>query len=132
AVREAVSLSSSEALEKKVIDIVARDIAHLLEQIDGREIRLASGSVTLNVTNATVEYRDADWRTDFLAVITNPTVAYLLMLIGIYGLLFEGYSPGAVVPGVVGAICLLLALFAFQVLPVKIGRASCRESGEWG
>lgn len=119
AVREAVSLSSSEALEKKVIDIVARDIAHLLEQIDGREIRLASGSVTLNVTNATVEYRDADWRTDFLAVITNPTVAYLLMLIGIYGLLFEGYSPGAVVPGVVGAICLLLALFAFQVLPVN-------------
>lgn len=119
AVREAISLSSSEALEKKVIDIVARDIAHLLEQIDGREIRLASGSVTLNVTNATVEYRDADWRTDFLAVITNPTVAYLLMLIGIYGLLFEGYSPGAVVPGVVGAICLLLALFAFQVLPVN-------------
>lgn len=119
AVREAVSLSSSEALDTNVIDLVARDTGHLLEQIHGREVRLASGSITLDTRNATVEYRDADWRTNFLGVITNPTVAYLLMLIGIYGLLFEGYSPGAVVPGVVGAICLLLALFAFQVLPVN-------------
>lgn len=119
AVREAVSLSAHAALEENVIDHVAADIPDLLSQIDGREVQTADGAVVLQSAGLAVEHVEPDWRTDFLSIITDPTIAYLLMLIGIYGLIFEGYSPGAIVPGVVGAICLLLALFAFQVLPVN-------------
>jgi len=119
AVREAVSLTSSEALELNVIDVVARNVADLLEQIDGREVELADSSVTLATAGGEVELMEPDWRTELLSIITDPSVAYLLMLVGIYGLLLEGYNPGALVPGIVGAICLLLALFAFQVLPVN-------------
>ena len=119
AVREAVSLPSAEALEQNVIDVIAADMAGLLAAIDGREVETAGGRITLATSALTVERRQPDWRTEFLSVITDPTIAYLLMLIGIYGLLFEGYNPGAIVPGVVGAICMLLALFAFQVLPVN-------------
>lgn len=119
AVREAASLSANEALEKNVIDVVARDLAELMEKIHGRSVLLESGEATLTTQGLTFERIEPDWRTELLAVLTNPSVAYILMLIGIYGLIFEGYNPGAVVPGVAGAICLLLALFAFQVLPVN-------------
>lgn len=119
AVREAATLNSREALEENVIDVVANDFDDLLQQIHGRDVEIASGTVRLNTENMSLERQDPDWRTELLSVLTNPTVAYLLMLIGIYGLIFEGYNPGAIVPGVVGAICLLLALFAFQVLPVN-------------
>ncbi|MGQ0834001.1 MAG: NfeD family protein [Gammaproteobacteria bacterium] len=119
AVRGAASLSAGQALEMKVIDVVARDLPDLLAQIDGREIKLDSGTIKLATRNLTVERIEPDWRTRLLSVLTNPTVAYGLLLIGIYGLLLEGYNPGAVLPGVVGAISLLLALFAFQVLPVN-------------
>lgn len=119
AVRTAASLSSAEALAQNVIDIVATDVADLLKQIDGRTVQTADGSVTLSTTNLVLERIEPDWRTNLLATITNPNVAYILMLIGIYGLLLEGYNPGAIVPGVTGAICLLLALFAFQLLPVN-------------
>ncbi len=119
AVREAATLNSREALEQNVIDVVANDFDDLLQQIHGMEVEIASGKIRLNTENMSLERQDPDWRTELLSVLTNPTVAYLLMLIGIYGLIFEGYNPGAIVPGVVGAICLLLALFAFQVLPVN-------------
>lgn len=119
AVREAATLGAREALEQNVIDIVASDHEDLLRQMDGMEVEIASGSLRLNTENINLERHDPDWRTELLSVLTNPTVAYLLMLIGIYGLIFEGYNPGAIVPGVVGAICLLLALFAFQILPVN-------------
>ena len=119
AVREAASLSASRALELGVIDVVARDLHDLLGQIDGRTIELPSGEITLATTGLAIERVEADWRTRFLAVISNPTVAYILLLIGIYGLILEGYNPGAMLPGVVGAISLLLALFAFQILPVN-------------
>lgn len=119
AVREAANLTAEDALEQNVIDIVARDTADLLNQIDGREVQMADAALTIASSGVVIEKLEPDWRTKLLAVITNPTVAYLLMLIGIYGLVFEGYNPGAVVPGVVGAICLLLALYAFQVLPVN-------------
>lgn len=119
AVREAASLSASRALELGVVDIVARDLDDLLRQIDGRTVELPTGEITLATSGLVIERVDADWRTRFLAVISNPTVAYILLLIGIYGLVLEGYNPGAVLPGVVGAISLLLALFAFQVLPVN-------------
>ena len=119
AVREAVSLSAQEALELKVIDVIAADIPQLLKQLDGRplsvlgqERRLATGAAKI------VEYQP-DWRTRLLIVITDPSVAYLLLMIGVYGLLFEFYSPGLVAPGVIGGICLLLALFALQLLPVS-------------
>jgi membrane-bound serine protease (ClpP class) len=119
AVREAASLPAEEALEIGVIDVVASDLADLLGQIDGRTVETAAGSVELATAGLTAERIDPDWRTELLAVITNPTVAYLLLLVGLYGLLFEGYNPGAILPGVAGAICLLLAAYAFQILPVN-------------
>ena len=119
AVREAVSLTASEALEQRVVDVVAANLPDLLEAIDGREVRMENGTRTLQTANlATVEI-ETDWRTEFLAIITNPTVAYMLLMVGIYGLILEGYNPGAMVPGVIGGICLLLALYAFQILPVN-------------
>jgi membrane-bound serine protease (ClpP class) len=119
AVREGVSLPALEALELNVIDLVASDLPELLKALDGRVIKVASGDVTLQTEGIVLREVEPDWRTELLQLITNPNVAYLLMLIGIYGLLLEGYNPGAVVPGVVGAISLVLALFAFQVLSVN-------------
>jgi len=119
AVREGVSLSALEALEQNVIDVIAESLDELLQVIDGREVKIVDALAKLDTEELAIEKYEADWRTKLLAVLTDPNVAYLLMLAGIYGLLFEGYNPGAIVPGVVGAICLLLALFAFQVLPVN-------------
>ena len=119
AVRLAESVSAQEALELGAIDFIATDLDDLMSQIDGFEVEVAGRSETLSTASVTYENFEADWRTQLLAVITNPEIAYMLLLIGIYGLIFEGYNPGAIVPGVVGAICLLLALFAFQVLPVN-------------
>ena len=119
AVRGAASLSANEALKQNVIDIVARDLPDLLEQLDGRKVRIGNNAVALATRNLTLATMKPDWRVELLSVITNPTIAYGLLLIGIYGLLFEGYNPGAVFPGVVGAISLLIALFAFQILSVN-------------
>ncbi len=119
AVRLAESLSSQQALEENVIDLVADDLADLLQQLDGWEVEVDGQDVTLATTGLLFERIEPDWRTQFLQVISDPTVAYMLMLLGIYGLIFEGYNPGAIVPGVVGAIAMLLALFSFQILPVN-------------
>ena len=119
AVREGSSLSASEALKQQVIDLMADDLNQLLAQLEGRQIVLDGRQLTLQLSTAPrVEYRP-DWRTEFLAVITNPNVAYLLMLIGIYGLIFEFSNPGFGVPGVLGVISLMVALYAFQVLPIS-------------
>jgi len=120
AVRGAASLSASAALRGKVIDLVARDVPDLLNQLDGREVRLGEQEVRLATRHLAVAYVKPDWRIELLSVITQPTLAYGLLLIGIYGLLFEGYNPGAVFPGVAGAISLLIALFAFQLLSVNV------------
>jgi membrane-bound serine protease (ClpP class) len=112
-------LSAQAALDAGVIDLVAADVAELLTKLDGRRVTAAGVDRTLATAGLIVERLDPDWRTRLLAVISNPTVAYMLMLIGIYGLIFEGYNPGAILPGVVGAIALLLALFSFQILPVN-------------
>jgi len=117
AVRSADSISAQTALELNVIDLIASDLDDLVRQIDGREVIVNGRVTTLATADAIFERIEADWRTQLLAVITNPEIAYILLLIGIYGLIFEGYNPGAIVPGVVGAISLLLALFALQVLP---------------
>jgi membrane-bound serine protease (ClpP class) len=119
AVREAVSLPAEEAVRIKVIDLVAEDLPDLLRQVDGRRIAVPGGEVTLDTANAETVEIAPDWRNRFLATITNPSVAYILMLIGIYGLLLEFYNPGSLVPGVTGAVCLLLAMYAFQLLPVN-------------
>jgi membrane-bound serine protease (ClpP class) len=119
AVRGAASLSATAALQQKVIDVIATDLPDLLRKIDGREVRVDNRTVKLATSELVVVRSKPDWRTQLLAVITNPTVAYGLMVIGIWGLLLEGYNPGAVLPGVVGSICLLVALFAFQILSVN-------------
>ena len=119
AVRGGASLSATQALQQHVIEVIARDLPDLLTRIDGREVHLDDRTEKLATRGLQVEQLKPDWRTQLLAVITNPTVAYGLMLIGIWGLLLEGYNPGAVLPGVAGSICLLIALFAFQILSVN-------------
>ncbi|MGX2031336.1 NfeD family protein [Methylocaldum gracile] len=118
-VREGVSLTAEEALKMHVIDIVASDVPALLAKLHGRQVDVLGRSVTLDLTGAAVETIDPDWRSRLLAVITNPNVAYILMMIGVYGLILEFYNPGSIVPGTVGVISLLLAMYAFQVLPVN-------------
>ncbi|MBW8457057.1 MAG: nodulation protein NfeD [Thiobacillus sp.] len=119
AVREAVSLPASEALGLKVIDLVATDLDDFLRQLNGRVVKMNGETVTLDTTNATVERVQPDWRSRLLAVIGDPGIAYILMLLGIYGLIYEFSNPGMLFPGVVGGICLLLALFALQVMPIS-------------
>jgi membrane-bound serine protease (ClpP class) len=119
AVREAVSLTASEALREKVIDLIAEDLPELLAKIDGRTLHMHGGDVRLSTRGAAFEIWLPDWRQRLLAVIANPSFALILMMIGLYGLIFEFSSPGFGVPGTVGAICLLLALFALQLLPVN-------------
>jgi len=119
AVREAVSLPAAEALALKVVDLVAADLPDLLRQLDGRTVTAGGVAQRLSTAGAPVETFEADWRSRLLAVITEPSLALILMLVGIYGLLFEFSNPGFVLPGVVGGICLLLGLFALQMLPVN-------------
>ena len=119
AVREGVSLSSEQALEVGVIDLIARDIADLLQQVDGRTVSVQNEDGVLNTDGLIVEAIEPDWRNELLAIITNPNIAYILMLLGIYGLFFELANPGYVLPGVIGGISILLALYALQVLPVN-------------
>ncbi|HDS1790224.1 nodulation protein NfeD [Pseudomonas sp. USTB-Z] len=119
AVREAVSLSASEALRLNVIDQVADDLPDLLRKLDGKTLQVAGQPRQLQTAGASVVEHLPDWRTRVLAVITNPSVALILIMIGVYGLLFEFMNPGSAVGGVVGGICLLLALYALQLLPVS-------------
>jgi len=120
AVREAATLSANGALEAHAIDLVARDQAELLRQLDGREVEVAGGKTQrLATKDAVVEAVDPGRISRFLAVITDPNVAFILLMVGIYGLIFEFISPGAVAPGVVGAICLLIGLYALNLLPIN-------------
>jgi len=119
AVREAVSLPATEALRLNVIDQVANDLPALLHQIDGKTLVAAGQPQRLQTRDAVVIEHLPDWRTRLLAVITNPGVALILIMIGVYGLLFEFMNPGSALGGVVGGICLLLALYALQLLPVS-------------
>ena len=119
AVRDAVSLSADEAKRLKVIDVVAQDVADLLRQLHGRKVAVLGAERALDTAGATLIAIEPDWRSRLLAVIADPSIALILMMIGIYGLIFEFTNPGFVLPGVVGAICLLLALFAFQLLPIN-------------
>jgi membrane-bound serine protease (ClpP class) len=119
AVREAASLGAEAAKRQGVIDLVAQDLPDLLRQIDGRKLRFHNGDIRLATAGVAVVTLEPDWRNRVLAVLAHPQLALILMSIGMYGLIFEFTNPGSVLPGVVGAICLLLALFAFQLLPIN-------------
>jgi membrane-bound serine protease (ClpP class) len=119
AVREAVSLSATEALDQKVIDLVPRDVRELVKRVDGWHVTAGGTDRTLATAQARIEPWAPDWRTNFLAAITDPTIAYVLILVGIYAILFEFSNPGLVLPGVAGAICLVVALYGLQMLPVN-------------
>jgi membrane-bound serine protease (ClpP class) len=119
AVRGAASLSADDALKQNVIDIVAKDVPDLLQQLQGRKTKAADREIVLDTRELPVRSVAPDWRTRLLLVLTHPTIAYGLLLVGIYGLLLEGYNPGAVLPGVVGALALLLGLYGLQLLAVN-------------
>ena len=119
AVREAVSLSADEALAQRVIDLTAHDVTDLVAKLNGRKLTTAAGERTLATSDASVVTLAPDWKARFLAIITEPSVALILMMFGIYGLFFEFYNPGFVLPGVIGGIALLLGLFALNMLPVN-------------
>lgn len=119
AVTEAASLSARDALQRGVIDLIAADVPDLLERANGRLVDVSGEKRSLVTRGLTVETLVPDWRNQVLATIAHPLVAYVLLLVGVYGLFFELVNPGTALPGVLGGICLLLALFAFQVLPVN-------------
>jgi membrane-bound serine protease (ClpP class) len=119
AVRNSVSITEAEALEKKVIDIVAANDQDLLKQIDSRQVEVSTGTKSLLTANATIQRVEMSFVEKILNMISDPNVAYILMMLGFYGILFELYSPGAMVPGVVGVICLILAFYAMHTLPVN-------------
>jgi membrane-bound serine protease (ClpP class) len=119
AVREGASLSADDAMAAGVIEFIAPSLDNLLAQINGSQVRVGDTSQVLETDGLAVYYLPVDWRSEFLAVITNPNVAYILLLVGIYGLLIEFYHPGVGLPGITGAICLLLALYALQSLPIS-------------
>jgi membrane-bound serine protease (ClpP class) len=119
AVRGAASLSANDALEQHVIEIIAKDVPDLLQQLQGRKVKALDREVVLETRGLVVRSIVPDWRTRVLLILTHPTIAYGLLLVGIYGLLLEGYNPGAVLPGVAGALALLLGLYGLQLLEVN-------------
>lgn len=119
AVREAANLTAEDAVRQNVADFIAVDLADLLKKADGRRVKLGSGEVKLSIKGLEVVHIEPDWRNRFLSVITDPQIAVLLMTLGMAGLFFELMNPGYVLPGVIGGICLLIALYATQVLPVN-------------
>jgi membrane-bound serine protease (ClpP class) len=124
AVRSAASLPASDALTLHVIDVIANDVPDLLRQIDGRTVTVAGKSLRLATAGLNVVTVPPDWRTGLLTLVTNPNVAFILMLIGIYGLILEFFTPGAVAPGLVGAISLVIALYALAFIPINYAGAA--------
>ncbi len=119
AVRKSLSITETEALDLNVIDIIAKDISDLLEQVDGREVETSKGLKTLHTKNAEVIILEMTFAQKLLSVLSNPNIAYILLMLGIYGLFFELYNPGALFPGIIGGICLILAFYSMHTLPVN-------------
>ncbi len=119
AVRESVSITSEEALELNVIDLIAPDLVTLLDKIDGRKVNVEGVWKILETRRSEIVHKEMGWRHRFLNALSNPELAYILFMLGFWGILFELYSPGAIFPGVLGAICLILAFMAFQTLPIN-------------
>ncbi len=124
AVRQAETLTAREALDKNVVDVVANDLPDLLSQIDGRKVKLGTNEHTIKTKGAAIEYGEIGWTTRLLMIITDPNVAFLLMTLGMWGLILEMSHPGAVFPGLFGAICLILGLYALSILPVSVSGAA--------
>src|SRR5215468_6841790 len=124
AVRSAASLPAAEALSLHVIDVIADDVPDLLRKIDGREVTVAGKPARLATAGLEVEIRPPDWQTELLMLVTNPNVAFILMLIGVYGLIFEFFNPGAVAPGLIGAISLIVAFYALAFMPINYAGAA--------
>ena len=124
AVRSAVSLPAADALSLHVIDVIADDVPDLLRQIDGRTVKVAGKPQRLATAGLDVVTVPPDWRTELLALVTNPNVAFILLLIGVYGLILEFFNPGAVAPGLIGAISLFVALYALALLPINYAGAA--------
>lgn len=119
AVRKSVSISENEALNIKVIDLVASTTGELLQKIDGKEVETAKGKVVLSTKNAEVVDYEMSWFEKFLGVISDPNIGYILMMLGIWGIILEFYHPGGILPGVVGVICLVLGLYGLHTLPIN-------------
>jgi membrane-bound serine protease (ClpP class) len=119
AVRNSVSISETEAVKLKVVDLIANDMNDLLQKIDGREVETAKGKKTLNTKNAEIVIYENSWFMKMLGVLSDPNIGYILMMLGIWGVLLEFYHPGAILPGVVGAICLILGLYGLHTLPLN-------------
>ncbi len=119
AVRKSLSITETEALELNVIDIIAKDMNDLLEQIDGRQVETSKGLKTLHTKNAEVIILEMTFAQKILSILSNPNIAYILLMLGIYGLFFELYNPGALFPGIIGGICLILAFYSMHTLPVN-------------
>jgi membrane-bound serine protease (ClpP class) len=119
AVRKSLSITENEAVEKKVVDFVAKDLTQLLEKLDGMVIETAAGTDTLRTKNATIEQIEMGWSERLLDILSDPNIAYILFMLGVYGLLFELYNPGSILPGVVGVISLILAFYSLHTLPVN-------------
>jgi len=119
AVRQSVSITEKEALEKKVIDLIAVNEEDLLKQVDGKQVELDVATVTLHTKNARVEVYEMSFAEKILNVISDPNITYIILMLGMYGLLFELYSPGAILPGVVGVIALILAFYSMHTLPIN-------------
>lgn len=119
AVRKSYSITETEALQKNVIDTIAASVRELLQVIDGIEVELPSGKHVLTIKDASIETFEKSFRQKILDLLSDPNIAYILMLLGMYGLLFELYNPGSIFPGVVGAICLVLAFYSFHTLPIN-------------
>jgi membrane-bound serine protease (ClpP class) len=124
AVRSAASLPASEALALHVIDVIADDLPDLLRKIDGREVTIVGKPQRLATAGLDIVVRPPDWQTELLMLVTNPNVAFILMLIGVYGLILEFFNPGAVAPGLIGAISLLVALYALAFMPINYAGAA--------
>ena len=124
AVREAASLPAEEALAAGVIDLIAPNLDRLLEQIDGRLVGMPVGKLTLQTADLVKVELTPDWHSRLLSIISNPNVAYILLLVGIYGLVYEFSNPGVVLPGTVGAVCLVLALYSLHLLPINYAGAA--------
>lgn len=118
-VRSGANLRASEALERNVIDLVASDLPTLLAALEGREVRLQTRTVTLALVDAEIVQVESDWLHELLEIITDPAIAYGLLIFGIYGLILEFYNPGMVFPSVIGVVCLLLGAYGLQMLPIN-------------
>ena len=119
AVRKSISITETEALNQNVIDLISPNLIDLLNKIDLKEVQTSRGTVVLQTKNATLNYLDMSFQENLLSILSDPNIAYILFMLGLYGLLFELYNPGLIFPGIVGVICLVLAFYTMSTLPIN-------------